>query len=76
MDQEEQEFQTIVSKERTDTFINQYGKNITLGLRPGAVLVGNKFGSTMLNNPYSISSMKTGQAPDKAKQITKQLKEI
>ena len=71
------EFQTIVSKKRTDTLLIGPGKNNTLGLRPGAVLVGNKFGSTMLNNPYSISSMKTGQAPDKAKQITKnQLKKF
>ena len=71
------EFQTIVSKKRTDTLLIGPGKNNTLGLRPGAVLVGNKFGSTMLNNPYSISSMKNGQAPDKAKQITKnQLKKF
>ena len=71
------EFQTIVSKKRTDTLLIGPGKNNTLGLRPGAVLVGNKFGSTMLNNPYSISSMKTGQAPDRAKQITKnQLKKF
>ena len=48
------EFQTIVSKKRTDTLLIGPGKNNTLGLRPGAVLVGNKFGSTMLNNPYSI----------------------
>ena len=47
------EFQTIVSKKRTDTLLIGPGKNNTLGLRPGAVLVGNKFGQTMLNNPYS-----------------------
>ena len=71
------EFQTIVSKKRTDTLLIGPGKNNTLGLRPGAVLVGNKFGNTMLNNPYSFSSMKNGQAPGKAKQITKnQLKKF
>ena len=41
------EFQTIVSKKRTDTLLIGPGKNNTLGLRPGAVLVGNKFGSTI-----------------------------
>ena len=61
----------MVSKKRTDTLLIGPGKNNTLGLRPGAVLVGNKFGSTMLNNPYSFSSMKNGQAPGKAQQITK-----
>ena len=71
------EFQTIVSKKRTDTLLIGPGKNNTLGLRPGAVLVGNKFGNTMLNNPYSFSSMKNGQAQGKAKQITKnQLKKF
>ena len=66
------EFQTIVSKKRTDTLLIGPGKNNTLGLRPGAVLVGNKFGQTMLNNPYSTASMTQGKAPGKAKQITKQ----
>ena len=49
------EFQTIVSRKnkKTDTLLIGPGKNNTLGLRPGAVLVGNKFGNTMLNNPYS-----------------------
>ena len=71
------EFQTIVSKGKTDTLLIGPGKNNTLGLRPGAVLVGNKFGSTMLNNPYSFSSMKNGQAPGKAKQISQgQLKKF
>ena len=71
------EFQTIVSKKRTDTLLIGPGKNNTLGLRPGAVLVGNKFGQTMLNNPYSVSTMRNGQAPGKAKQITKkQLKKF
>ncbi len=65
------EFQTVVSRQRTDTLLIGPGKNNTLGLRPGAVLVGNKFGSTMLDNPYSFSSMKNGQAPGKAKQVTK-----
>merc|ERR1712159_127118 len=47
------------------------------GLRPGAVLVGNKFGNTMLNKPYSISSMQKGKAPGQAKRITKnQLKKF
>ena len=66
------EFQTIVSKGKTDTLLIGPGKNNTLGLRPGAVLVGNKFGKTMLDNPYSFTSMKKGQAPGKAKKITKQ----
>ena len=66
------EFQTIVSKKKTDTLLIGPGKNNTLGLRPGAVLVGNKFGKTMLDNPYSFSTMKKGQAPGKSKQITKQ----
>jgi Uncharacterized protein conserved in bacteria len=36
------EFQTMVSNKRTDTLLIGPGKNNTLGLRPGAVLVGNK----------------------------------
>ena len=64
------EFQTIVSKRKTDTLLIGPGKNNTLGLRPGAVLVGNKFGQTMLNNPYSVASMVKGKAPGKAQQIT------
>ena len=73
------EFQTIVSKKmkRTDTLLIGPGKNNTLGLRPGAVLVGNKLGNTLLNNPYSVASMKKDQAPGKAKKITKnQLKKF
>ena len=73
------EFQTIVSrkKKQTDTLLIGPGKNNTLGLRPGAVQVGNKFGKTMLNKPYSFASMKQGSAPGKAKQITqKQLKKF
>jgi hypothetical protein len=71
------EFQTVVSKKKTDTLLIGPGKNNTLGLRPGAVLVGNKHGKTMLDNPYSFASMKKGQAPGKAKQITKnQLKKF
>ena len=71
------EFQTIVGKKKTDTLLIGPGKNNTLGLRPGAVLVGNKFGNTMLNNPYSMASMTKGKAPGKAKQITKkQLKKF
>ncbi len=67
------EFQTVVSKNRkkTDTLLIGPGKNNTLGLRPGAVLVGNKFGQTMLDNPYSVASMTSGKAPGKAKQLTK-----
>ena len=65
------EFQTLVTKKRTDTLLIGPGKNNTLGLRPGAVLVGNKFGSTLLNNPYSITTMQKGKAPDQAKKITK-----
>ncbi len=73
------EFQTIVSRKqkRTDTLLIGPGKNNTLGLRPGAVLVGNKHGSTMLNNPYSFTSMKKGSAPARAKKVTKkQLKKF
>jgi len=71
------EFQTIVSKGRTDTLLIGPGKNNTLGLRPGSVLVGNKFGNTLLDNPYSFTSMSKGKAPGQAKQITKgQLKKF
>ncbi len=73
------EFQTIVSKNRkkTDTLLIGPGKNNTLGLRPGAVLVGNKFGKTMLNNPYTFASMTSGKKPGKAKKITQnQLKKF
>ena len=57
------EFQTIVSKKnkQTNTLLIGPGKNNTLGLRPGAVLVGNKYGQTMLNNPYTVASMKKRQ---------------
>ncbi len=71
------EFQTVVSKGRTDTLLIGPGKNNTLGMRPGAVLVGNKFGQTLLDNPYSITSMSKGKAPGQAKKITKnQLKKF
>ena len=71
------EFQTIVSNGRTDTLLVGPGKNNTLGMRPGAVLVGNKFGSTLLDNPYSMTSMTKGKAPGQAKKITKnQLKKF
>ena len=71
------EFQTIVSKGKTDTLLIGPGKNNTLGMRPGKVLVGNKFGSTMLDNPYSVTSMTKGKAPGQAKKITKnQLKKF
>ena len=71
------EFQTIVSNQKTDTLLIGPGKNNTLGLRPGAVLVGNNLGQTLLNNPYSVASMVQGSAPAKAKQITKnQLKKF
>ena len=71
------EFQTMVSKKQTSTLLIGPGKNNTLGLRPGAVLVGNKLGKTLLNNPYSVSTMKKGQAPGQAKKITKkQLKQF
>ena len=65
------EFQTIVNKGKTDTLLIGPGKNNTLGMRPGAVLVGNKFGSTLLDNPYSVTSMTKGKAPGQAKKITK-----
>ena len=73
------EFQTIVSRKnkKTDTLLIGPGKNNTLGLRPGAVLVGNKFGNTMLNNPYTFASMTSGKKPGKAKQISQgQLKKF
>ncbi len=73
------EFQTIVSRKnkKTDTLLIGPGKNNTLGLRPGAVLVGNKFGNTMLNNPYTFASMTSNKKPGKAKQITQgQLKKF
>ena len=73
------EFQTIVSRKnkKTDTLLIGPGKNNTLGLRPGAVLVGNKFGRTMLDNPYTFASMTSGKKPGKAKQITQgQLKKF
>ena len=71
------EFQTIVSKARTDTLLIGPGKNNTLGMRPGAVLVGNNLGQTLLDNPYSMTSMTKGKAPGQAKKITKnQLKKF
>ena len=71
------EFQTIVSKGKTDTLLVGPGKNNTLGMRPGAVLVGNKFGQTLLDNPYSMTSMTKGKAPGQARKITKnQLKKF
>ena len=73
------EFQTIVNSKakETRTLLIGPGKNNTLGLRPGAVLVSNKFGNTMLNKPYDFTKMKQGSAPDKAKKITKkQLKQF
>ncbi len=71
------EFQTIVSRGKTDTLLIGPGKNNTLGMRPGAVLVGNNFGSTLLDNPYSITSMTKGKAPGQARKITKnQLKKF
>ena len=71
------EFQTIVSKGRTDTLLIGPGKNNTLGMRPGAVLIGNSLGSTLLDNPYSMASMTQGNAPGQAKKITKnQLKKF
>ena len=67
------EFQTIVNNKakETQTLLIGPGKNNTLGLRPGAVLVSNKYGNTMLVKPYSFTKMKQGSAPDKAKRITK-----
>ena len=54
------EFQTIVNNKakETRTLLIGPGKNNTLGLRAGAVLVSNKFGNTMLNNPYDFTKMK------------------
>ena len=65
------EFQTIVSKGKTDTLLIGPGKNNTLGMRPGAVLVGNSLGQTLLDNPYSVTSMTKGKAPGQARKITK-----
>ena len=65
------EFQTNVTKKQTSTLLIGPGQNNTLGLRPGSVLVGNKFGSTLLNNPYSITTMQKGKAPGQARKITK-----
>jgi len=67
------EFQTIVDKKanETRTLLIGPGTNNTLGLRPGAVLVSNQYGNTMLNKPYSFTKMKKGSAPEKAKRITK-----
>ena len=67
------EFQTIVNKKSktTQTLLIGPGKNNTLGLRPGAVLVSNNYGSTMLNKPYSFTKMRKGSAPEKARQISK-----
>ena len=71
------EFQTIVSKGKTDTLLIGPGKNNTLGMRPGSVLVGNSLGQTLLDNPYSITSMTKGKAPGQARKITKnQLKKF
>ena len=71
------EFQTNVTKNKTSTLLIGPGKNNTLGLRPGAVLVGNKFGRTMLDNPYTFASMTSNKKPGKAKQITQgQLKKF
>ena len=71
------EFQTIVSQGKTDTLLIGPGKNNTLGMRPGAVLVGNSLGQTLLDNPYSMTSMTKGKAPGQAKKITKnQLKKF
>ena len=71
------EFQTIVSSGRTDTLLIGPGKNNTLGMRPGAVLVGNNFGTILLDNPYSFTSMSKGKAPGQARKITKnQLKKF
>ena len=71
------EFQTIVSQGKTDTLLIGPGKNNTLGMRPGAVLVGNRLGQTLLDNPYSMASMTKGRAPGQAKKITKnQLKKF
>ena len=67
------EFQTIVNNKakETRTLLIGPGKNNTLGLRPGKVLVSNQYGNTMLNKPYSFTKMKKGSAPEKARQITK-----
>ena len=45
-------------------------------MRPGAVLVGNKLGSTLLDNPYSMASMTKGKAPGQAKNYQNQLKKF
>ncbi|MDC1280130.1 FecR domain-containing protein [Pelagibacteraceae bacterium] len=73
------EFQTIVNNQEksTKTLLIGPGKNNTLGLRPGSVLVSNIQGNTLLDNPYTFTKMTQGRAPDKAKKITnRQLKEF
>ncbi len=72
------EFQTIVSNGRTDTLLVGPGKNNTLGMRPGAVLVGNKFGSTLLDNPYSMTSMTKGKkiTKNQLKKFNKKMKAL
>ena len=48
-----------------------------INVKEGSVLVGNKFGNTLLDNPYSMTSMSKGKAPGQAKKITKnQLKKF
>ena len=70
------EFQTIVSKGKTDTLLIGPGKNNTLGMRPGAVLVGNSFGRTLLDNPYSMTSMTKEKAQVKLRKFQNQLKKF
>ena len=71
------EFQTIVGKKKTDTLLIGPGKNNTLKLRPGEVLVENDAGQTVLYDPYTVVSLIKGKAPSKAQKITKdQLKKF
>ena len=65
------EFQTVVSKGRTDTLLIGPGKNNTLGMRPGAVLVGNKFGQTLLDNPTALLQCPKEKLQDKRKKLQK-----
>ena len=45
-------------------------------MRAGAVLVGNNLGQTLLDNPYSMTSMTKGKAPGQAKITKNQLKKF
>ena len=45
-------------------------------MRPGAVLVGNNFGQTLLDNPYSMTNVKKEKHLGKQKNYKKSIKKI